>query len=98
MKITDDDAEKLWSAFAKGQPKRMDYSAFREALRKLEEPPLRGIGGLRQTRTYAVMEVSAPVYQEIAGKLREAEYSHAFIGDGETDQLDMHGIALQVAP
>jgi hypothetical protein len=43
------------------------------------------------TYTYVTMEVSAAAYLEIAAKLREAGYDHAFGEDGE---LDMRGIAL----
>ena len=42
------------------------------------------------TYTFATMDVSKKTYDEIAGKLREAGYDHAFV-DGA---LDMHGIAL----
>lgn len=45
---------------------------------------------LRQTHTYAVLEVSRLAFDEIAKKLREAEYDHAF----HDDVIDMHGIAL----
>lgn len=46
---------------------------------------------LRTTRTNAVLEVSSTTYEEIATKLREAGYDHAFDRDGH---IDMHGIAL----
>ena len=46
---------------------------------------------LNVTHTYALLEVSAAAYDEIAAKLREAGYDHVFGGDGE---IDMHGIAL----
>lgn len=42
------------------------------------------------THTFAELEVSAAAYDEIAGKLREAGYGHAFV-DGA---IDMHGIGL----
>jgi len=45
---------------------------------------------LRTTHTYAELEVSAAVYDEIAGKLLAAGYDHAF-HDGT---IDMHGIGL----
>jgi hypothetical protein len=45
---------------------------------------------LRTTYTYAELEVSAAAYDEIAGKLRAADYGHAF-HDGT---IDMHGIGL----
>ncbi len=44
-------------------------------------------------RTYAILEVSIEVYDEILEKLREAGYGHAINSEGE---IDMHGIALQV--
>jgi hypothetical protein len=46
---------------------------------------------LRQTRTIATLEVSAPVYDEIAAKLRKADYFHVFLDDGT---IDMSGIGL----
>lgn len=48
------------------------------------------------TRTYAVLEVSRATFDEIADKLREAGYGHAFDDGGRT--IDMHGIGLQAAP
>jgi len=42
------------------------------------------------THTYAELVVSASTYDEIAAKLRAAEYDHAF-HDGV---IDMHGIGL----
>lgn len=47
--------------------------------------------GLTSTHTYAELEVSADTYDEIAEKLRKAEYDHAFMDDGT---IDMHGIGL----
>lgn len=49
---------------------------------------------IRSTHTYVEMEVSATAYDEIADKLRAAEYDHAF-HDGT---IDMHGIGLIKAP
>lgn len=46
---------------------------------------------LRTTHTFAVLEVSAAAYDEIASKLREAGYDHVFIDE----HIDMHGIALK---
>lgn len=46
--------------------------------------------GLKRTRTLAQLEVSAAAYDEIAAKLREAGYDHAFV-DGA---IDMQGIGL----
>jgi len=47
---------------------------------------------LRQTHTYALLEVSSGVYDEIAAKLRAAGYDHAF--DIHTGAIDMQGIGL----
>lgn len=55
-----------------------------------KEPPL-PIPRTRQTHTFATLEVSAAAYDEIAAKLREAEYDHAFMSGGA---IDMHGIGL----
>jgi hypothetical protein len=49
---------------------------------------------LRTTHTFAELGVSQAAYDEIAGKLRAAEYDHAFGDDGV---IDMHGIGLQVS-
>lgn len=43
------------------------------------------------TYTYAIMEISQSAYDEIATKMRDADYGHAFGADGE---IDMHGIAV----
>jgi len=50
--------------------------------------------GVRQTHTYALLELSKTAYDEIAAKLRAAGYDHAFI-DGA---IDMHGLAVVVDP
>lgn len=50
---------------------------------------------IRQTHSYAVLEVSNLTYNEIAEKLVTAGYQHAFGPDGE---IDMHGIAIAVEP
>lgn len=42
------------------------------------------------THTYALLEVSNAAYEEIAAKLRAADYHHAF----NEGAIDMHGIAL----
>lgn len=49
---------------------------------------------LTHTRTYATLEVSKPAFDEIAKKLREARYDHAF----QDGLIDMYGIALKEAP
>lgn len=46
---------------------------------------------LRQTHTYAVLEISRAAYDEIHQKLDAAGYQHTFDGD----VIDMHGIAVQ---
>lgn len=45
---------------------------------------------LRETHTFALLEVSSFTYDEIQGKLKEAAYDHAFIDD----KIEMSGIAL----
>lgn len=46
------------------------------------------------TYTFATMEVSQATYDEIAGKLREAGYDHAFVKSDDGVLLDMHGVAI----
>ena len=47
------------------------------------------------THTYAMLEVSRAAYHEIADKLREAGYGHAFHEERDGGVvLDMQGIAL----
>jgi hypothetical protein len=50
------------------------------------------------TYTYAILEVSAAAYEEIAEKLKAAGYQHAFHKDGRDTVIDMHGIALKEQP
>lgn len=52
---------------------------------------MRARGG--DTHTYAILEVTENVFHEIAVKLKDAGYEHAFNDDGKI--IDMHGIALQ---
>jgi len=47
------------------------------------------------THTYAILKISKEAFEEIAGKLMEADYIHCFHRDGAV--IDMHGIALQAA-
>lgn len=47
------------------------------------------------TRTYVELVVSEAAYNEIAQKLRNADYSHVFIGDGCHEVMDLNGIALK---
>ena len=51
---------------------------------------------IRQTHTYAVLEVSPAAYREIRGALEAAGYAHAFHQGGDGEVIDMHGIALGV--
>ncbi len=46
------------------------------------------------THTYVELEISEAAYNEIAEKLRNADYSHVFIGNDRHELMDMHGIAL----
>jgi hypothetical protein len=46
---------------------------------------------MRNTHTYVTLEISAAGYDEIAKKLRDAEYHHCFNAPGE---IDMLGIAV----
>lgn len=46
------------------------------------------------TYTVATLPVSAAAYDEIAAKLRAADYGHVFSGSGETEHIDMTHIAL----
>lgn len=51
---------------------------------------------MRQTHTYAILEVSKEAFDEIFKMLDDAGYQQAFHqNDGET-VIDMHGIALKV--
>jgi hypothetical protein len=45
----------------------------------------------RTTHTYALLEVSAAAYDEVASKLRACGYGSSINDEGE---IDMHGIAL----
>ena len=45
----------------------------------------------RHTHTYVTLEISAAGYDEIAKKLRDADYGHCFNSSGE---IDMSGIAV----
>jgi hypothetical protein len=51
---------------------------------------------LRSTHTLAELELSPAAYDEIAEKLRDAGYHHAFITDRFVDDtmIDMHGIGI----
>lgn len=50
--------------------------------------------GIKQTHTYAELELSKSAYDEIAKKLRSAGYDHAFMENGA---IDMHGIVIIAA-
>jgi len=49
---------------------------------------------MRATHTFAILEVSPAVYEEIREKLKAAGYQHAFMADGS---IDMYGIAINTA-
>ena len=49
---------------------------------------------MRQTHTFVELELSASAYEEIARKLRDAEYDHAFVKCGARTVIDMQGIAV----
>lgn len=49
---------------------------------------------MTHTHTYALMGVSRATYREIAAKMREAGYGHAFHVEGSRYAIDMHGIAI----
>jgi hypothetical protein len=44
------------------------------------------------THSIALLEISQKAWGEIAEKLREAGYDHAFVTDGV---IDMHGIGIK---
>lgn len=46
---------------------------------------------MRSTYTYAKLPLSQAAYDEIATKLRNAGYDHAFMKNGT---IDMHGIGV----
>ncbi len=49
---------------------------------------------VRQTHTYATLEISQSAFDEIKAKLEVAGYQHAFHQDGDKLLIDMHGIAV----
>jgi hypothetical protein len=53
---------------------------------------------VRQTNTFAELELSQTAYDEIRKKLEAAGYHHAFMfkgtADGEAPTIDMHGIGV----
>lgn len=54
---------------------------------------------IRQTHTYAILEVSQATYDEIKEGLEKAEYNHAFHRESsERIVIDMHGIAVAADP
>lgn len=50
------------------------------------------------SHTYAILDVSPAVYDEIRRKLADVDYPHAFHEDGQDEVIDMHGIALRREP
>ena len=58
-----------------------------------------GIHVIRQTRTYAVLQIGSRAYREIKSKLVAAGYEHTFQKDEEHGEvIDMSGIALAALP
>jgi hypothetical protein len=49
---------------------------------------------LRQSHTFAILELSEAAYNEIRLKLHRAGYEHAFIQQDSRPVIDMHGIAV----
>lgn len=49
---------------------------------------------LRQTHTFAVLDLSKEAFAEIRHKLKQAGYEHAFIEQDGRLVIDMHGIAV----
>ncbi len=49
---------------------------------------------IRQTRTFALLELSGPAFEEVKGKLTAAGYAQAFTEIDGKPVIDMHGIAV----
>ena len=52
---------------------------------------------MRATHTYAILQVSRRVYEEIRAKLDAVGYQQAFHLLPEGEVIDMHGIAIQAS-
>lgn len=50
---------------------------------------------LKTTHTYTVLQISRAAYDEIRGKLLDADYGHALHREDGFELIDMHGIAVQ---
>lgn len=53
---------------------------------------------LRTTHTVSTLEVSPAAYDEIAAKLRAADYAHVFEDDSPGAMMDMTGIGITRVP
>ncbi len=53
---------------------------------------------IRQTHTFALLELSGPAFEEVKGKLTAAGYGHAFTEVDGKPVIDMHGIAVVAEP
>jgi hypothetical protein len=53
---------------------------------------------LTSTHTVSTLELSPSAYEEIAGKLRAADYAHVFEDDQPGSMMDMTGIGLTREP
>ena len=50
---------------------------------------------IRQTHTFAVLELSLPAFNEIKTKLEKAGYQHCFIEQDDELVIDMNGIGIK---
>ena len=50
---------------------------------------------IRQTHTFAILEISKAAYDEIKGKLIDAGYEFAIMKEGDMEVIDMHGIGIK---
>jgi len=53
--------------------------------------------GIRQTHTFAILELTPAAFEEIKTKLAAAGYQHAFIEEDDKLVIDMHGIGVTAA-
>lgn len=49
---------------------------------------------IKQTHTFALLELSESAFDEIKEKLKEAGYEHAFMEEDGKLTIDMHGIGV----
>lgn len=80
-----------------GEPTIAELEAEIKRLRQelgqeIRDSSLRSV--VRQTHTYATLEISQSTFDEIKAKLEAAGYQDQFHKDGDTLLVDMHGIAV----